>query len=222
MVGFSFRMVRGREPAGWPLARVNTRIRNRTRTLAIMTSPSMGSNAVHVLARTPPFSAQFLPLPFVVCVLPNVDIQIALQIAELAVSKFHTRNASYARKMTRAKKRALLPVTLVKTNPHWRLGMPIITKKVLPQLMQNSVKQVEVIEDFEHLRCTGFTKVGWNISNDNILHKFGKWRVENLALLFLITISGPSIGVGVCSRRERFTASTTISKVRIHHGVSRS
>lgn len=51
--------------------------------------------------------------------------------------------------------------------------MPIITKKLLPQVPENLVKQVELSEDLERMECARFTKVAWNIVNNSVLGELG-------------------------------------------------
>lgn len=90
MAFFSFEMMRGGEPPAWSLARISTRIGNRIRTLAITTSPSMGMNGLHVLARATIFSTIFPLLPSVFCAPRVVEVRMVEFIAKLEESEFHS------------------------------------------------------------------------------------------------------------------------------------
>lgn len=48
-------------------------------------------------------------------------------------------------------------------------GMPIISKKVLHEVLDNPDKQEELSKDLEKMGCAEFINVAWDIIEDNLL-----------------------------------------------------
>lgn len=74
--------------------------------------------------------------------------------------------------------------TLVKTNMRWLRGMTIITKKVLHEVLEILMKQVELIRDVENMGCARFTRVAWDVAKYDLLHESGSVASRRVSRAF--------------------------------------